>query len=151
MSQKSQVSEPDDAGKPSESAGKTPVSESAQLPDFRPPATTSPLQFNTQVNVTQLPPNALERLSPEQLMELHHSMMDRIDASDERNFKFAMDQIEREERTQRLGMRVGGLVSCVGYVVAGVLSYSGHETVAGVVAASLTTVLAMIVANRFLR
>ena len=72
------------------------------------------------------------------------------DVMDKRHFDFATARAIREDRGRKIGMSVGAGVAVAGYAASAFLAYSGHDLVATVIAAPITTVLAMIVGNRFL-
>jgi hypothetical protein len=120
------------------------------LPTIPLPETKTPLHVNTQINVQQIPRTAWDRLSPEQVIDLSKTILNNADVIDKRHFDFAMCQAEREDRGKKTGMMIGGAVTVAAYAAAAFLAYSGHDVVAAVIAASVTSVLAVIVGNRVL-
>lgn len=115
-----------------------------------PSGTKAPVHVNQQVNYYQLPETAFDRLSNDQVMELAKFAMQKADETDKRHFHFAMTQARREAKGRTLAILVGGAVAVVGIGVSALLSMYGHELVAVCVAVPLTTILAIVVGNRFL-
>src|SRR5258708_22879447 len=117
-------------------------------PPVLPPATKTPAQFNTQINIQQLPPKALEKLSPEQLFELSKTAFAQFERSDERQFKLAMDQVTTSSTSQRWGMCVGGVISLCGFGAVTYLAAEGHQVVAAIIGTFLATVIAVAIGSR---
>jgi hypothetical protein len=126
-----------------------PIEAEPVLPPVVPPSTKTPFQFNQQINIQQIPPKALEKLSPDQLYNLSNSALAQFERSDERHFKYALEQISSSARTQRIAMSIGGLIALGGMGAVTYLAMQGHEVIAAIVGTFLATVIAMTIGNRF--
>jgi hypothetical protein len=84
------------------------------LPPVVPPTTKTPFQFNQQINIQQIPPRAWEKLSADQIVDLTKTIMTQIEKTDERQFKWAIDQNQTSAKTQRYSLIVGGLIAVLG-------------------------------------
>ncbi|HWZ44408.1 MAG TPA: hypothetical protein VNW97_13100 [Candidatus Saccharimonadales bacterium] len=117
-----------------------------------PPQTIAPIQFNQQVNLSiqQIPSSAWDRLSSDQVLEISKAIIAQTDAADKRQFDYAMEDIRRSSLGKRIAIASGSVVAIVGYAVSGYLAAHGQALVAACIAAPITTVLAVIVGNRFL-
>jgi hypothetical protein len=126
--------------------------EGVQLPPLKPPQTIAPIQFNTQVNLSiqQIPTSAWDRLSSEQILEVSKQIIAQVDAADKRQFDYAMEEIRRSSSGKRIAIVCGSLVTAVGYAISGYLATHGQSLIAACIAAPITTVLAVLVGNRFL-
>ena len=122
------------------------------LPAVVPPQTKAPIQFNQQVNLSiqQIPPSAWDRLSPEQIVDISKTIVGQIDATDKRQFDYAMDEVKRSASGKKIAMACGSLVAVAGFGATAYLAMNSHELVALAIALPLATVIAMIVGNRFL-
>lgn len=123
-----------------------------QLPPLRPPQTIAPVQFNQQVNLSiqQIPSSAWDRLSAEQIMEVSKQIISQVEAADKRQYDYAMEDIRRSSAGKRMAVICGSLVTAAGYSIAGYLAAHGQSLVAACIVLPITTVLAVIVGNRFL-
>ena len=83
-------------------------------------------------------------------MELTKVILDQADATDKRHFEFATEQAKRDDSGKKLSIIVGGIISLAAFVAAGLLAVKGHDTAAITISLPLTTILALIVGNRFL-
>lgn len=119
------------------------------MPPAEPPSTTAPVQ-NTQINIQQIPPQALDKLSPEQILELHNLILEQMDRSDSRQFEFIMDQASKNNASQRRYAFVGGYIALAGIAVATYLAAVGNESVAIALATSLATIIAVVVGSRII-
>lgn len=115
-----------------------------------PPDTKTPVQFNQQINVYQIPPSAWDRLSPDQIANLSKDVLIQADIVDDRHYRFAMAQADRAATGKKWAMIVGGIITVVGFCVAGFLASSGNTIVAISIALPLATILGTVVGNRFL-
>lgn len=128
-------------------------SSEAELPKIVLPATTAPVQLNQQQNnisIQQIPPSTWDRLSPEQIVEITKIITSHLDQADERQFKFAMEQIKRETSGKKIAIVFGTIIFTAGLVFAAVMSLKGHETIALIISVSLATIVSMVVGKRFL-
>lgn len=114
------------------------------------PKTGSPVEFSQQINVYQIPGNAWDRLTQEQTMELTRMILERADAVDKRHFEYAMEKARQARSGKKLAMILGTLVTVSGYGCAAWLGLEGHEAASLAIALPITTILAMIIGNRFL-
>jgi hypothetical protein len=73
------------------------------------------------------------------------------DATDKRHFDYAMNQAKIDDDNQRLSIRIGALIAIAGFAGSALLAMYGHELAAVSISLPLTTVLAVIVGNRFLQ
>ncbi|HEU5341453.1 hypothetical protein [Edaphobacter sp.] len=127
------------------------VPDESQPPAVIPPKTKLPTQFNQQNNFyQQIPSNAWDRLSADQVVDLSKQILRHMDTLDERNYKFAMDQIDRKEARGRRNVWIGSIVVVIGFLVTAYLAAHGHEIVALTVSLPLATILAMLTGNRLL-
>jgi hypothetical protein len=126
--------------------------EQVSLPPVIPPQTAAPVQFNQQVNLSiqQIPASAWDRLNPEQIVEVTKMIVNQIEATDQRHFDFATESVRRRSRGMTLAVICGTVITVAGYAATAWLALQGHELAAAFVALPLTTVLAMVVGNRFL-
>ena len=133
---------PDSNGKPNESeleAEDSPEDNSSDLqilPKVIPPKTAAPFQFNQQINIQEIPSKVWDRLSPEQVVDLTKSMLDRIESMDARHFDFAMDQAERGDNQGKRNTYVSAGVALAGYSLTAFLASTGETLIAAVVATS---------------
>ena len=124
--------------------------DSATLAPAPPPPTDARLQFN-QLNIQQIPQTALDRLPPENLVGLLESTLHQSDKMDERRFKYFMDQAEKEIRSQRLNTIAGIAIAIAGFSVTVALTHMGNDVAAGIVAALLATIIAVVVGSKLAR
>lgn len=115
-----------------------------------PPDTKTPIQFNQQINVYQIPPSAWDRLDSAQIVDLSKDVMRQADILDERHYQFAMAQSSRDASGKKWAMFVGGIITTSGFSAATLLAYSGNTIAAISIALPLATVLAVVIGNRFL-
>ena len=119
------------------------------IPAGEPPSTTAPVQ-NTQINFQQIPPQALDKLSPEQVLDFHKSILDHMDRNESRRFEFIMDQASRKNASQRLYAFMGGSIALAGIAAATYLAAASNESVAIAIATSLATIIAVVVGSRII-
>lgn len=117
------------------------------MPPAEPPSTTAPVQ-NTQINIQQIPPQALDKLSPEQILELHNLILEQMDRSDSRQFEFAMDQANKKNTSQKWSISFGGSIALAGIAAAVYLDTAGSGILAGVIATAVTVIIAVVVGGR---
>ena len=77
-------------------------------------------------------------------------IVNQIDATDKRQFDYAMDEVKRTASGKKIAMCCGSLVAVAGFALTSYLAINGHEVVALAISLPLATVIAMIVGNRFL-
>jgi len=118
-------------------------------PPVVPPATKTPFQFNQQINIQQIPPKALEKLSPEQTFELTKALLQQFERSDDRQFTHAMEQIKSSAKTQRIAMVIGGLIAVGGVAAVTYLTMQDHQVIAAILGTFLGTIVAVTIGNRF--
>ena len=78
---------------PGEKSGESPV-----LP--APPAmpkTEVLQQYNQQINIQQIPQQAFDMISPEQIVKIYESTLQHIDSVDKRHFEFALHQAQKKD------------------------------------------------------
>jgi len=144
--------EDDERKKQSELAlGDSAVAEPAAPPPVIPPATRTPFQINQQINIQQLPPKALEKLSADQLFELSKTAIAQFERTDERQFKLAMEQITSSTKSHRIGTYVGGVLALCGFSAVTYLTIQGHQVVAAIIGTFLATVISITIGNRMLQ
>lgn len=114
------------------------------------PGTKLPVQFNQQVNVYNIPQSAWDRLNPDQVMELTKVILEQADATDKRHFEFAMNEAKLEDHGKKLSMKIGLGITVAGFAGAVALGFYGHELASLAVSLPITTILAVIVGNRFI-
>ncbi len=119
------------------------------IPVKEPPSTTVPVQ-NTQINIQQIPPQALDKLSPEQILDFHKSILEHMDRNESRRFEFIMDQASKNNASQRRYAFVGGYIALAGIAVATYLAATGNESVAIALATSLATIIAVVAGSRII-
>jgi hypothetical protein len=116
-----------------------------------PPTTKAPLQFNQQVNIyQQIPQNAWDRLSAEQVVELSKVIVQQIDTADKRQFGFAISQATSERHGKKLAMLCGSIIAVAGFSATAYMGMHAHELIALSISLPLATILAVIVGKRFL-
>jgi hypothetical protein len=86
------------------------------LPLVVPPQTSAPVQFNQQLNlsVQQIPSSAWDRLSPEQIVDISKMIVNQIDATDQRHFDYAMENVKRSASGKKVALWCGGLIFLIG-------------------------------------
>lgn len=129
-----------------------PSLEGVQLPPLKPPQTIAPVQFNQQVNlsVQQIPTSAWDKLSAEQILHISQQIIAQVDAADKRQYEYAMEEIRRSSSGKRTAIICGCVVTAVGYLISGYLATKGEGLVAACISLPITTVLAVLVGNRFI-
>jgi hypothetical protein len=135
------------ASGPSDAAGPE-IANGILLPPL--PTTASPIEFKQQINVYQIPQSAWDRLNQEQTMELTRVILERADAIDQRHFEYAKEKAKDNREGKKLAIMVGAAITVVGYGIAALLSFYGHEMAAITVSLPITTILAIVIGNRFL-
>jgi hypothetical protein len=122
------------------------------LPPVIPPTTKAPVQFNQQVNLSiqQIPATAWDRLAPDQIVEVSKMIIKQIEVTDQRHFDFARESVKRRATGMIVAVVCGSLIALSGYAGVVFLALKGHEMAAAIIGLPLTTVLAMVVGNRFL-
>ena len=125
---------------------------SITLPPVSPPQTIAPMQFNQQVNfsIQQIPTSAWDRLSSEQILEISKEIISQNDSADKRQFDYAMEEIKHSSGGKRLSVICGSVVTAIAYGIAGYLATHEQTMVAACIALPVTTVLAVIIGNRFM-
>jgi hypothetical protein len=122
-----------------------------ELPPVQPPATKAPIQFNQQVNFyQQIPSSAWDRLSPEQILDLSKAIIQHIDVSDQRQFDWAKTQAASADAGKRAAIVWGSAITLAGFMATVYMGLHGHELIALTISLPLSTILAIIVGNRFL-
>lgn len=114
------------------------------------PGTGAGIQLN-QLNIQQIPPTALDRMSPDQVLAFYQSTLKHNDSADDRRFEFAMAHIEKEGAAAKRNVWIGGSLGIAGLVGACVLALHGHEAVAMAVVSFLATIMAVVVGSRLLK
>lgn len=114
------------------------------------PKTSSPIEFKQQINIYQIPQSAWDRLNQDQTMELTKAILERADAIDQRHFEYAKEKAQATQAGKKLAIVVGAAITVVGYVIAALLAFYGHEMAAVTVSLPITTILAIVIGNRFL-
>jgi hypothetical protein len=114
--------------------------EAQPLPPVVPPQTKAPFTFNQQVNIQNIPPQAWDRLSPDQ-----------VDRIDKRRFDWAMERAKRTDSMHARALVIGGIVALVGLSGVVYLAAQGHEVVAAIIGTFLATVVAVVLGNRLIR
>lgn len=127
------------------------TSDAELLPPVVPPNTKAPFTFNQQVNIQNIPSQAWDRLSPDQIVDLSKTIIEQVDKIDRRHFDWAMDRAKRSERSQYCAMVIGGLVAIAGIICVAYLSANGHQVVASILGTFLATIIAIVIGNRFVR
>jgi len=132
--------------------GGKPTAAEAALPTVIPPQTSVPVQFNQQLNLSiqQIPTSAWDRLSPDQVVEISKMIVSQIDASDKRQFDYAMDEVKRSSSGKKTAICFGAIIALAGFTATTYLSLHGHELAGLTIALPLATIIAVIVGNRFL-
>jgi len=123
----------------------------SSLPPVVPPTTKTPFQFNQQINIQQIPPRAWEKLSADQIVDLTKTIMSQIEKTDERQFKWAIEQNQTSAKTQRVGMIVGGVIAVLGVGGTVYLAAEGHTLIAGMLGTFLATIIAVTIGNRIIQ
>ncbi|MFZ3343183.1 MAG: hypothetical protein WA213_20055 [Terriglobales bacterium] len=114
------------------------------------PPTGKAIEFKQQINVYQIPQNAWDRLNQEQTLELTKMILERADAIDKRHFDYAVEKVRSSARGKKTAIITGSLITIAGYAVSATLALYGHDTAAIAVSLPITTILALVVGNRFL-
>jgi hypothetical protein len=127
------------------------VVEAEALPPVVPPQTKAPFTFNQQVNIQNIPPQAWDRLSPDQVVDLSKTLLDQVDKIDKRRFDWSMERAKRTDSMHARALTIGGIVALVGLSGVVYLSAQGHEVVAAIVGTFLATVVAVVLGNRLIR
>ena len=121
------------------------VSGKPPAPPVKPPRTATPIQYNQQINIQQIPSTAWGRLSSDQITALYDLTLQHMDRSESRHLEFAMDQAGKQSAFQKLNVLIGGGVALAGIAATAYLGVTGHESVAIAIAASLATLIAVVV------
>lgn len=119
------------------------------IPAGEPPSTTAPV-LNTQINIQQIPPQALDKLSPDQILDFQHSILNQMDRADSRQFEFAMDQANKRNTAQKWYAGIGGSIALAGIAATTYLAAAGNESVAIAIATSLATIIAVVVGSKII-
>lgn len=114
------------------------------------PGTTAEIQYN-QLNIQQIPPSVLDRLPPDQVVELYNSTLKYMDTVNNRRFEVAITESNRKGAAEKRNVWIGTLLSIVGLGCASLLAVSGHEEVALAVVTFLATIIAVVVGNKLLK
>ena len=114
------------------------------------PYTKTPIQFNQQINVHNIPPSAWDLLNPDQIFELSKAIFHQADVIDERHYKYAMDRANRDSTGKKWAMSIGGVITVAGFAVSAYLAGSWNTVAAVSISLPLATILAILVGNRFL-
>lgn len=121
-----------------------------ELPAINLPQTKTPVSFNQQVNnFQQIPPSAWDGLTPEQRLDLTHSILTQMDSMDKRHYDFAVAHVQTEARRSTIGTICGAIIAITGFALSGFLSLRGQTIVALSITMPLATILAIVVGNRF--
>ena len=115
---------------------------------MKPPATKTPFQVNQQFNIQQIPPRAWERLSPEQIVDVSKTVLDQVERMDQRQFTWAMKEVERNEKQGKLSTVIGGILAAAGILATTYLAVSGHEVIAAILGTFLASIIAVVVGSR---
>ena len=115
-----------------------------------PPDTGTPIQLSQKINVYNIPPSVWDRLDSSQIVDLSKEVLRQADVVDERHYNFAMAQAARDASGKKWAVSVGALIAVAGFVAAAYLAVSGHTASAMFISLPLTTILAIVVGNRFL-
>jgi hypothetical protein len=121
-----------------------------ELPPVAPPVTKTPVQFNQQVNIYQIPQTAWDRLTADQVVELSKVIVQQIDTADKRQFDYAISQAKSEHDGKKLAIMCGSAVAILGFTVTTYLAIHGQIVPALSISLPLATILAVIVGKRFL-
>ena len=127
-----------------------PLSSSSEdsLPPLIPPQTRIPAQFNQQVNINQIPPHVLDKLSSNQIAELTAAILAQAERTDERRFTFARESASSSAKNATVSTIVGGVVALAGLVAVAYLAATGNGIVAGTLGGFLATIIAVAVGRR---
>jgi len=137
-------------GNTKDSTEVVPAVKTEELPAINLPQTKTPVSFNQQVNnFQQIPPSAWDGLTPEQRLELTHSILAQMDSMDKRHFDFAVTHVQTEARRSTIGSICGALIAILGFSLSAFLSLHGQTIVALSISMPLATILAIVVGNRF--
>jgi len=119
------------------------------IPPIHPPTTKTPSQFNQQVNVyQQIPPNAWNSLSQDQVFELTKDILKMSDVIDKRHFDHATNMADKRSARDKISMGIGGAIAFLGIGGAIYLGANGHEMIALSISLPLATILAVVVGRR---
>ena len=83
-------------------------------------------------------------------MDLSKAIIAQIDVADRRQFDYAMEAARKEQSGKRLAIICGALIAVAGYGATTWLAIHGQSVAALSISLPLTTVLAMVIGNRFL-
>lgn len=120
-----------------------------ELPAISPPETKTPVTFNQQINVQQIPPSAWDGLTPAQRMELSKAILTQMDTMDDRHYKFALKRVETETTRGTIRTVCGTLIAISGFSFAAYLAMHEQTILAMTISLPLATILAIVVGNRF--
>jgi len=73
-----------------------------------------------------------------------------IEITDQRHFDFARESVKRRAAGMIVAIICGSVIAVSGYASVVWLAVKGHDLAAAIVGLPITTVLAMVVGNRFL-
>ena len=114
------------------------------------PDTKTPIQFNQQINVHNIPPSAWDLLNSDQILGLSKAILHQADVIDERHYKYAMDRANKDSTGKKWAMSIGGVITVAGFAISAYLAGSGNTFAAVSISLPLGTILAIVVGNRFL-
>ena len=120
----------------------------AVLPPMTSPSTKTPFQVNQQFNIQQIPPRDWERLSPEQIVDVSKTVLDQVERTDQRQFTWAMKEVERAEKREKLSTFIGGILAAGGISATTYLAVGGHDVIAAVLGTFLASIIAVVVGSR---
>lgn len=120
------------------------------IPPIIPPRTKSPVTFNQQVNIQQIPPQAWDKLSDEQIVELSKAALTQFDKTDDRHYQVALDRADKESKSEPRAQVIGGVLALVGVLSVTYLSAAGETLVSAILATFLATIIAVVVGGKLI-
>ncbi len=90
----------------------------------------------------------MDKLSPDQILELHDSILKHMDRSENRRFEFAMDRANKNGASQKLNVRFGGSIALAGILAAVYPAATGNDIIAGVIATAVTIIIAVVIGGK---
>jgi hypothetical protein len=125
-----------------------PTVKTDDLPPITPPQTKTPINFNQQINYQQIPPSAWDGLTPDQRIELSKNILEKMDAIDDRHYKFALKHIDIETKRGMIRAVCGTLIALFGFGISAYLA-THNQTFSGLaISLPLATIIAVVVGNR---
>ena len=96
----------------------------------------------------QIPPNAMDKLSSNEIVEVIESSLANLDAHDHRASQFALERTRIREDADKRQIYVGGSLAALGLVLVGILAWLGEGDIAMMLVVFLATVIGVTIGGK---